>query len=279
MKSLKPRLLTAAIGIPAVLLIIFLSELWHPFLSIMLALVTALMIGEYLYGKKLLKIYYLSIPCIIFGAAVCLLAAFKLIFFIYIAVFVLLLIEFFISIIRHDRIVYSDLSYALTGAGLITFGTATIAYLCISHLSLSFFFVISFALPWMADAGGFFVGATLGKHKLCPKISPKKTVEGAIGGVFFCILAAVGIGFLFQYLITPTLTVHFIPLIIIGACDAVFSIVGDLSFSLIKRSINIKDYGTMFPGHGGMLDRFDSIIFTVPMVLIINTYLPFLSAG
>lgn len=276
MKSLKPRLITAAIGIPLVLLAVILSELWHPLLSILLGIVTALMIGEYLYGKKLLNNLLVTIPCMLFGFGMCMLAGSP---YMYILVFALILIEFLVIIIRHEHMAYSDLTYALIGTLVITFGTGSIAFVCQKGLSLSFFFVVTFLLPWMADAGGFFVGATLGKHKLCPKISPKKTIEGAIGGVLFCIAAAVGTGFLFQFLITPNLTIHFVPLIIIGACDAVLSIIGDLSFSLIKRSINIKDYGSIFPGHGGMLDRFDSIIFTVPMVLIVNTYLPLLSAG
>jgi phosphatidate cytidylyltransferase len=276
MKSLKPRLITAAIGIPLVVFAVVLSELWHPLLSILLWIVTALMIGEYLYGKELLNNLFVTIPCMLFGFGMCMLAGTP---YMYILIFALILIEFFVIIIRHEQMAYSDLTYALIGTMIITFGTGSIGYVCQNGLSLSFFFAVTFLLPWMADAGGFFVGATLGKHKLCPKISPKKTVEGAVGGVFFCVAASVGLGFLFQYLITPNLTVHFIPLIIIGACDALLSIVGDLSFSLIKRSINIKDYGSIFPGHGGMLDRFDSIIFTVPMVLIVNTYLPLLSAG
>ena len=276
MKSLKPRLLTAVIGIPCVLLIIFLSELWHPLLSIILSLVTALMIGEYLYGNKMLKQFAVSIPCMLFGAGMCMLAGTP---YMYILIFALIIFEFFVIIIRHEHMDYSHLTYALFGTLIITFGTGSIAYICQNGISLSFFFVLIFAIPWMADAGGFFVGATLGKHKLCPKISPKKTVEGVVGGVIFCILAAVGMGFLFRFVIIPDIKVHFVPLIIIGACDAVLSIVGDLSFSLIKRSLNIKDYGTMFPGHGGMLDRFDSIIFTVPAVMIINYYLPFLSVG
>ena len=279
MKSLKPRLLTAIIGIPLIILIIILTELWRPLLPILLSLVTAVMIGEYLYGNKLLKTYIISIPCIVFAAGVCMLAAYKLMFFIYIAVFALLMIVFFASIVRHDKINYSDLSYAFTGTALITLGTASIAFLCMRSLSLSFFFVICFPVPWMADAGAFFAGSLFGKHTLCPNISPKKTVEGAIGGVFTCVLAAVAIGFLFGNLITPQLTVNFIPLIIIGVCDAVLSIVGDLSFSLIKRTIGIKEYSNLFPGHGGMLDRFDSIIFTVPMVMIVNSFLPILSAG
>ena len=129
MKSLKPRLLTAIIGIPLIILIIILSELWRPLLPILLSLVTAVMIGEDLYGNKLLKTYIISIPCIVFAAGVCMLAAYKLMFFIYIAVFALLMIVFFASIVRHDKINYSDLSYAFTGTALITLGTASIAFL------------------------------------------------------------------------------------------------------------------------------------------------------
>ena len=276
MKSLKPRLLTAIIGIPAILVIVILSEFWHPLMNIALAFVTGVMIAEYLYGNKLLKNYLISVPSIIFGAAMCLLVGTKLM---YVLFFALIIFEFLVIIVRHEQISYSDLAYALVGTMIITFGTASIAYICATGLSLSFFFVLIFAIPWMSDSGAFFAGNLFGKHKLCPKISPKKTVEGAIGGMAVCILSAVAMGFIFQYLITPNLKIHFIPLIIVGAFDAVLSIVGDLSFSLIKRSINIKDYGNIFPGHGGMLDRLDSIIFTVPMVLIINSFLPFLSVG
>ncbi len=276
MKSLKPRLLTAVIGIPAIVVVIVLSEFWHPLLNILLALATALMIGEYLYGNKLLKNYWISIPSMLFGAAMCMLVGTLLM---YVLFFALIIFEFFVIILKHEQISYSDLTYAILGTLIITFGTASIAYICTTSFSLSFFFVLIFAIPWMSDSGAFFAGSLFGKHKLCPKISPKKTIEGAIGGMAVCILSAVALGFIFQFLIIPDKKVHFAPLIIIGAFDAVLSIVGDLSFSLIKRSINIKDYGNIFPGHGGMIDRFDSIIFTVPMVLIINSYLPFLSAG
>lgn len=286
MKSLKPRLLTAIIGIVVLLGIIILSELWRPLVTILLALTTMLVIGEYLYGHKLLKTYLVSIPCMIFGSLSCLLIGLnplKDTKFVYLLFFVFIITEFIVIIVNHEKgrekIVYSDLTYALIGTLIITFGTASIAYLCKTGLSLSFYFVVIFALPWMADTGGFFVGSAFGKHKLCPKISPKKTVEGAAGGVIFCVLAAILIGFIFQFLITPDYTVRFIPLIIIGAFGAVLSIVGDLSFSLIKRSLNIKDYGNIIPGHGGLLDRLDSVLFTVPVVLIINTFLPIMVKG
>ena len=95
----------------------------------------------------------------------------------------------------------------------------------------------------------------------------------------FCMISAVALGLIFQLWVFSAVSVNFISMVIIGALDAVFSIVGDLSFSLIKRSLGIKDYGTIFPGHGGFLDRCDSIIFTAPIVLLISQYMPILSLG
>ena len=276
MKSLKPRLLTAVIGIPIVLLVIFLSELWHPFVNIIVGLATAIMIGEYLNGKKLLKYYPLSGVCILFAFVLSLIIKTQAV---YAVVFAFVVAAFLIVIAMHKRLSYADLTYALLGTLLISFGMGAIALVCSNDISVSFYFVVIFLLPWMSDAGGFFVGASMGKHKLCPEISPKKTVEGAIGGIMFCMISAVIMGLIFQFLIIPDVYVNFFSLIIIGLLDAVFSIIGDLSFSFIKRNLGIKDYGTIFPGHGGFLDRFDSIIFTAPLVVIVGQFLPFLSLG
>jgi phosphatidate cytidylyltransferase len=77
----------------------------------------------------------------------------------------------------------------------------------------------------------------------------------------------------------PEYNINFLALVLLGLIDGPLSIVGDLSFSLIKRSYKIKDYGSIFPGHGGMLDRFDSIIFTAPVIIIINQFIPFITLG
>lgn len=124
-----------------------------------------------------------------------------------------------------------------------------------------------------------FIGASFGKHKLCPKISPKKTVEGAIGGILFCDLTAIIIGLIFHFCVMPDANINFWALILLGVIDAPVSILGDLSFSLIKRNYGIKDYGSIFPGHGGMLDRFDSVIFTAPVLVAINQFIPFITVG
>ena len=108
------------------------------------------------------------------------------------------------------------------------------------------------------DIMAYFTGVFLGKHKLCPKISPKKTIEGSIGGI----LGSVILCGLFSWLIIPRLLVH---CLIIGLLGGVVSQFGDLTASIFKRKMGIKDYGNLIPGHGGILDRFDSVFFTVPV--------------
>ncbi|MBQ3692383.1 MAG: CDP-archaeol synthase, partial [Clostridia bacterium] len=110
---------------------------------------------------------------------------------------------------------------------------------------------------------------------LCPKISPKKTVEGAVSGVIIGTLLTLIVGVIFEnFIFFDGCYVNYIFLAIYGLLGALVSIVGDLSFSLIKRSFGIKDYGSLIPGHGGMLDRFDSVIFYAPLLLIFNMILP-----
>ena len=276
MKSLKPRLLTAAIGVPFCILVIVLSELWLPTIRIIAGLATSLMVFEYLNGRKLAKKLYLSIPCIAFPFA---LLQFVITPYWFAAVFAFLFIVFVMGIFFHDKLDYSDIAYSLAGTLMICVGMGSFAYVCSNEISLTFYFFLVLLLPWMSDVGAFFAGSLLGRHKLCPNISPKKTVEGAIGGIVMCVVSAVGMGLIFSIWVLPDVTVNFWALIVIALFDSVASIVGDLSFSLIKRSLGIKDYGTIFPGHGGMLDRFDSVIFTVPFVLIVNQFFPILTVG
>ncbi len=111
---------------------------------------------------------------------------------------------------------------------------------------------------WVTDTFAYFTGMLFGKHKLIPNVSPKKTVEGSIGGTLFCVAFFVGYGVILNHF-----TVYDINLVLIafaGLLSAIVSQIGDLSMSVIKRTYGIKDYGKIFPGHGGVLDRFDSIL-------------------
>ena len=112
---------------------------------------------------------------------------------------------------------------------------------------------------FVTDIMAYFSGYFFGKHKLCPKISPKRTIEGSIGGTLGTML----VSGLFGYFVMPEIMVH---CMIMGALGAVFSQFGDLTASIFKRKMGIKDYGHLIPGHGGILDRFDSVLFTAPLI-------------
>jgi phosphatidate cytidylyltransferase len=123
---------------------------------------------------------------------------------------------------------------------------------------------------WMTDTGAYFVGVLFGKHKLIPKVSPKKTIEGAFGGILGCIVGFVLYGFIIQSICD--VKVNYVAMIILATVIAVVSQFGDLVASYIKREREIKDFGFIFPGHGGVLDRFDSIIAVAPTIYFITYF-------
>ncbi len=128
--------------------------------------------------------------------------------------------------------------------------------------------IMVFVGSWVSDTFAYFTGRLLGKHKLSPLVSPKKTIEGSIGGMVFSALVAALLGFvLFRTGVIATQP-HYLVLALAGLVLSVASQVGDLTASLVKREFGIKDYGTLFPGHGGVLDRFDSVIL-VSIVLLV----------
>jgi phosphatidate cytidylyltransferase len=121
---------------------------------------------------------------------------------------------------------------------------------------------LALALTWMNDSAAYFVGVNFGRHKLWPRISPKKTWEGTVAGwVTAAVVGAVWI------MITP-LNANFSPLFgaIVGLCGGILALFGDLSISTIKRQVGVKDTGNIFRGHGGVLDRLDSLLFVLPFV-------------
>ena len=138
---------------------------------------------------------------------------------------------------------------------------------------------VALAGAWMSDTGAFFVGIFWGKRKLAPKISPKKTLEGAIGGVIISMISQVIIALIYiqaAAFFGIEVSVRFLPLILVSPILSVLSIVGDLTFSVIKRQFNLKDFGNIMPGHGGALDRFDSLVLILPFVYMLFRYMPLL---
>lgn len=122
---------------------------------------------------------------------------------------------------------------------------------------------LPFLAAWFTDTSAYFVGIYMGRRKLCPRISPKKTVEGALGGIAGSLLLGVLSGYIINRMGFDIPVIHFL---ITGLLCGIGSEIGDLAASYIKRYTGIKDFGNIIPGHGGILDRFDSILFTVPIV-------------
>ena len=148
----------------------------------------------------------------------------------------------------------------LSRMGFPTIETGIISYNAIFLMSF-------FALIWISDTGAYLVGSAIGKHRLFERISPKKSWEGFFGGVAFAVIASIAISEIFPGYLTLYQWIGF------ALTTVIFGTWGDLVESMIKRSLNIKDSGNIIPGHGGMLDRFDSSILAAPAIVIYYLFL------
>ena len=134
-----------------------------------------------------------------------------------------------------------------------------------------FMYALIFVCSSVCDTCALAAGMAFGKHKMAPVLSPKKTIEGAVGGLIGSAVCSVIVAYLVK-LVDPSADLR-LQFLIIGIFGALISMIGDLAASAIKRNHNIKDYGDLIPGHGGIMDRFDSIIFTAPIIYILGVFL------
>ena len=139
-----------------------------------------------------------------------------------------------------------------------------------------FFILLILCFAWGGDTAAYFAGRAFGRHKLAPIVSPHKTVEGAVGGVLGSMAAGCVLTLVYSLLSAKYNVIsiqvqpkHYLVLLGMGAVASVLGILGDLFASSVKRQVGIKDYGTIFPGHGGILDRFDSVMFIAPFVTMV----------
>ena len=165
-------------------------------------------------------------------------------------------------------------------------GQIMAAFFCVLYAPLMFSFIyrirmteygiylvwMVFISSWISDTFAYFTGMLLGKHKLAPVLSPKKSIEGSIGGVAGSALAGALFGYLFSTQVGQEVNLMVV-CAILGALGSVISQIGDLAASGIKRNFEIKDYGTLIPGHGGIMDRFDSVIVTAPIIYFLVYYM------
>ena len=147
--------------------------------------------------------------------------------------------------------VYAGLGFAMVALMKRDFGDAGPGWI-----------MMTLAMIWMSDTGAYFAGRAFGKHKLAPNVSPNKTIEGALGGLVATLAAAVVVRFLMLDFLS------IVDALLIGVVANILGQTGDLCESLIKRSVGVKDSGTIIHGHGGMLDRVDAVLFAAPWVYL-----------
>ncbi len=176
-----------------------------------------------------------------------------------------------LTVLLYKKVVFKDAAVALFGAVYI-FTLFKYVYMVRLEGFGKFLVFAIFIGAFITDTGAYFAGSFFGKHKLCPEISPKKTVEGSVGGVIATVLAFFVYGFIGIKIYG--LQINYVNLVVTALLLSIISQIGDLSASVIKREIGIKDYGNIMPGHGGALDRFDSILFVAPVFYYLNQYLP-----
>ena len=199
--------------------------------------------------------------------------------------FALLLFYCIYLVVRNGSVSYQKVSGLVFFSGIILFCFYSLIHLKIllpvSEYSYDaiFFILLVLCFAWGGDTCAYFAGRAFGRHKLCPKVSPKKTVEGAVGGVLGTMLFGVVITVAYSLIADRTeaftqsnigVSMYLI-IALLGVVAAVLGIYGDLFASVVKRQCGIKDYGTIFPGHGGILDRFDSVMFIAPFVSMVIT--------
>ncbi|MCX7903653.1 MAG: phosphatidate cytidylyltransferase [Caloramator sp.] len=157
---------------------------------------------------------------------------------------------------------YNVMSSALTVIGILYIIVFFDTLIQIRNSNFGSKFIwLTYIVPWACDTFAYYTGRYFGKHKLCPDVSPKKTIEGSIGGILGSI-----VGSIIWLILNRETNISILSILFLAIIGGVISQIGDLSASLIKRHVGIKDYGNIMPGHGGVLDRFDSILFVAPLV-------------
>lgn len=273
---MKVRILTsigmAVVGIP---ILIFSKYIIYP---ITISLLAFIAVFEMMRVIGVDKKYYISVPPYLMALLLPMFAYFypkeyTVIFLLVTAgvFFAYLLYLFFTAVFMRGNLKYAEVCQVF----------ASVTYVIMSFTSLSILrymtggiwnIVMLLVAAWGSDVFAYFTGMLFGKHKLIPEISPKKTVEGSIGGIVCATLIMLLYGFIVSK--ATSLTPNYIVLAVAGLLLSATSQIGDLVASLIKRENGVKDYGNIFPGHGGVMDRFDSVISITTVLMVICILFP-----
>ncbi|MBO5355978.1 MAG: phosphatidate cytidylyltransferase [Clostridia bacterium] len=281
---MKVRIITAIVSIAGIFPFFWFSDPVEPtnplnyLFPLLISLIAFVSTWELLHCVELDKNYFVSIPLYLAALAFPMLARVMREMradYIRAAVLVALLLAiylFAVIVFQFGKVDMGKIALVFMTDFYVIGAFSAIILLRDEGIAGRFLFIMPFVFSWVTDSFAYFCGRLFGKHKLIPSVSPKKTVEGAVGGAVFCALTAFLYGFIVQkaFGVAP----NYLVLIIGGLIISVLSQIGDLVMSAIKRQYGVKDFGYMLPGHGGLLDRFDSSIAVTVILVLINTYFP-----
>lgn len=267
MSSLQSRVLVAVIGVPVLAWVV----LWAPPIVMLAALCVLAGIGSMELQKCVSaqasqktenEMVGISITYAVFTV----LWHYELPAWIPLLFILFLVVTFAAAIFRGGEIKFAQIMAALFGGSFIGYSFAAFLRMEAAGIHRAYL-LLPFILSFACDTFAYFAGRAFGKHKLAPKVSPHKTVEGSVGGM----LGNVVCGLLFVFVMDTWFEagIGYGLMIILSLLCGIVAQIGDLSFSLIKREFGIKDYGRLFLEHGGVLDRFDSVLFVTPVVEIV----------
>lgn len=245
------RVITAVLGVILVLSALWVGGVFLGMLFAAIAVVSTLEIGTMM---KIAKTSAESVVAIAFAILIVLWPGFERFWF---ALFYALLV---LTIVRRESFSFSGAGVLFAGALYSSYAFRTLLDLRETSHGLAFVLIILIAI-WSTDTGAFFVGRALGGRKLMPEVSPKKTVSGALGGLVLAIVLTVATG----VLMLPHALKDWGMLALLGALISIAGQTGDLVESALKRHYAVKDSGWLLPGHGGLLDRFDSLLLAAPI--------------
>lgn len=279
---MKTRILSAMAGIVVLLGVLFCPYTWV--FSAVATLLAMISVWELLHNTGLLSHKCLLYGSMLFSGVVVLSSAYLEALakwcepFVWILFAVLALYSALVAVLAALKKCSVTATVALRVWNLTLY--ATIGFLALVRLRLMenglAYVLLPLVISWMSDTGAYFIGSLFGKHKMAPVISPKKTWEGFFGGWAISVGSTVLFGVLYQWVGQVQLEFSPWQMAVLAVLLAPLSVCGDLLASKIKRQYNIKDYGNIMPGHGGVMDRFDSVILIAPILYMLLFAVQFL---
>lgn len=264
---MKTRILSAVIGVPITCLVLLCYQ--TPVLNCAMAILMGISTYEMIWRTGMVKNRAMVTVAIISTAAAPLLMLLpRSSYWLGWLLLAFLAVEIGIFFVCHMTADFQQLSVTIVSAFFLAaaFGSLVLLRDMAGVIGL-YYIIFSFACAWISDGGAYFVGRAFGRHKMCPRISPKKTWEGLAGGLVIGVGAVCLYSWIFS-LFVPV-NVNYPLVILVGFLGSLLSVFGDLSASIMKRHANIKDFGNLIPGHGGILDRFDSMLFLSPFLCLV----------